>query len=66
MVDFWIEIIIFIQKYWWLRSPYTNFDGNAWSVTSSGIVGDYYNSFVGLSYGRIIAGHGLRRLCVAS
>ena len=53
MVDFWIDISICIQKYWWLRSPYPSSDGNAWFVSSFGVVGNfngYYN--VDRSYGR--------------
>lgn len=30
------------QIYWWLRSPYTVFDGNAWSVRPDGGFVDHY------------------------
>ena len=62
MVDFWIEIIIFIQKYWWLRSPNANTDWVeiAYDAIPSGDVG----SNVYDSYGRIIAGHERRLPCV--
>ena len=43
----------FIQKYWWLRSPYTNYDYYAWYVTSSGVVNiDFAIYFVYDSFGR--------------
>ena len=52
MVDFWIEISIFIQKIWWLRSPNTDGDGWVCCVHSSGIVYDGVNNYVYYSYGR--------------
>lgn len=42
----------FIQKYWWLRSPYTGVSVNAWYVMPDGDVSNY-NVFVTDSYGRI-------------
>ena len=41
------------QNYWWLRSPYTDFDNLAWVVTSSGVVSGDFNGNVYFSYGRI-------------
>ena len=50
-LGFWIEIIIFIQIYWWLRSPGTTYDGiGACSVRPSGDVDRYSVDYY--SYGR--------------
>ena len=52
----------FIQNYWWLRSPYTNFDDVAWYVRSDGVVDYNINNNVRDSHGRIYsAGHDLER-----
>lgn len=42
----------FIQKYWWLRSPFTDWDGYAFLVGPSGGVVDYVYGSVTYSYGR--------------
>ena len=47
MVDFWIEIIIYIQIYWWLRSPDLGNYYGAWHVWSDGVL-----YLVDGSYGR--------------
>ena len=53
----------FIQNYWWLRSPDTDYGYDnyfAWHVRSNGVVYDNYgvgDSGVVISYGHIIAGH---------
>ena len=52
MVAFWIEIIIYTQKYWWLRSPDVYNDYNAWDVRSSGEIDDGNDDDIGYSYGR--------------
>lgn len=53
MIGFWIETIIFIQTYWWLRSPGTHGSRIAWHVSPSGSVySDDYNYVIN-SYGRI-------------
>ena len=61
MVAFWIEIIIYTQKYWWLRSPHTDrtYDYTAWQVFPDGTVGYGYYGTIKYSYGRNFAGHGL-------
>ena len=44
----------FIQNYWWLRSPTTDRDYNAWLVDPGGdIVGFSFDSYVSDSYGRV-------------
>ena len=65
MVDFWIETIIYTQKYWWLRSPDTDWYGDVYLVYLSGSVSSGGNDGIGsvyASYGRIIAIHGRRQL----
>ena len=54
MVDFWIEIIIYIQIYWWLRSPGTNSAVSAYLVNSDGY--EIFSRVDYISCGRIIAG----------
>ena len=50
----WAEIIIYTQIYWWLRSPYTNYDYYiAWYVNSGGLL--YDNGVGDYSYGRTIS-----------
>ena len=51
MVGFWIEIIVFIQNYWWLRSPDTDSTYVAWVVGSVGYI-DYFSIVYEYSYGR--------------
>lgn len=54
MVDFWIEIIIYIQIYWWLRSPGTNSAVSAHLVNSDGY--EIFSRVDYISCGRKIAG----------
>ena len=53
-----IDYSKFIQKYWWLRSPYTDYGIYACYVMSEGDIRiNGYSIHVDDSYGRIIAGH---------
>ena len=47
----WIETIVFIQKYWWLRSPFTNNDFVAYYVRPDGGFDSILNINVDGSYG---------------
>ena len=38
------------QKYWWLRSPVTDYSSGAWDVRSDGDLDGYYDDIYG-SYG---------------
>ena len=51
MIDFWIETIIFIQTYWWLRSPSTGWNVGVYFVVPSGDVYYVSNGSVNYSYG---------------
>ena len=55
MVTFWIETIIFIQKYWWLRSPdMERVLSIAWCVWPNGDLINNYEVYY-YSYGRTIS-----------
>ena len=46
---------IYIQNYWWLRSPYLGWDDSACLIFPSGVVYSNYNNSVTFSYGRTIS-----------
>ena len=52
----WMETIIFIQKHWWLRSPYMVYYNGACHVRSDGAVGYSNYNHTSISYGSISPG----------
>lgn len=46
-----IDYYEYIQKYWWLRSPITNYNYGTWFVRSSGAVDYNFGNSIGDSYG---------------